>query len=218
VLRGQLSLLGSERPSFDREFRALRRTTLSEGAWLDFLPGWLVGHAEVFETLARDTAWRSEQRTMYDRLLDVPRLYAALPDDGPLHPIIEPIREALSAHYATSFDRISVALYRDGRDSVAWHGDHVARRMPSALVASVSVGAPRRLLLRPTGGGRSIPLSLGWGDLLVMGGSCQRTWQHCVPKVPSAPPRIVIMFRPTWSLPPDSDESTPDVGTPRAPA
>jgi alkylated DNA repair dioxygenase AlkB len=198
VVKGQLTLLGAETPAFDAEFRALRRMTLADGAWVDILPGWLVGHTEVFDALARTTSWRHERREMYDRVLDVPRLYGVLPDDGHGHPVIEPIRRALSCRYATSFERVSVALYRDGRDSVAWHGDHVARRMPTALVASVSVGAPRRLLLRPKGGGKSISMTLGWGDLLVMGGSCQRTWQHCVPKVQSAPPRIVIMFRPVW--------------------
>ena len=70
--------------------------------------------------------------------------------------------------------------------------------MDRALVATVSVGAPRRFLMRPHGGGRSVSLSLGWGDLLVMGGTCQRTWQHAIPKVKSALPRIAIMFRPSW--------------------
>jgi alkylated DNA repair dioxygenase AlkB len=108
------------------------------------------------------------------------------------------MRRALDRRYATAFERISLAYYRDGRDSVAWHGDYVARRMETALVATVSVGAPRRFLLRPHGGGRSIAYSIGWGDLIVMGGTCQRTWQHSVPKVARAEPRIAIMFRPIW--------------------
>ena len=83
--------------------------------------------------------------------------------------------------------------------SVAFHGDYVAREMDRALVATVSVGAPRRFLMRPTGGGKSIALTLGWGDLLVMGGTCQRTWQHAIPKVKHALPRIAIMFRPVWT-------------------
>jgi alkylated DNA repair dioxygenase AlkB len=61
------------------------------------------------------------------------------------------------------------------------------------------VGGQRRFLLRPYGGGHSIALNLGWGDLLVMGGTCQRTWQHCLPKVAHAEPRIAIMFRPSWA-------------------
>jgi alkylated DNA repair dioxygenase AlkB len=199
VVNGQLTLLGSETPSFDASFRGLTRIPLANDAWLESLPGWLRGHREVFDTLVRTTAWRHERRVMYERELDVPRLYGVLPDDGPGHALIEPMRRALSERYATSFDRVTVALYRDGRDSVAWHGDYVARRMDDALVASVSVGAPRRFLLRPKeGGGRSMSMTLGWGDLLVMGGTCQRTWQHSVPKVVSAPPRVVIMFRPVW--------------------
>jgi alkylated DNA repair dioxygenase AlkB len=136
---------------------------------------------------------------MYDRVLDVPRLYAVLPDDGAGHAVLEGARHAVSARYREEFVRISVAYYRDGRDSVAWHGDYVARNLPEALVATISVGAPRRFLLRPKGGGRSLSLSLGWGDLLVMGGTCQRTGQHSVPKAKRAEPRLAIMFRPDWS-------------------
>ena len=139
---------------------------------------------------------------MYDRLVDTPRLFAMLPDDGPGHPVLDDVRRALDRRYRARFDRVSLALYRDGHDSVAWHGDRVARRMRDALVATVSVGAPRRFVIRPNGGGAKVfDLSLGWGDLLVMGGSCQRTYQHSVPKVASAEPRMAIMFRPVWDEP-----------------
>jgi alkylated DNA repair dioxygenase AlkB len=149
---------------------------------------------------------------MYERTVEVPRRYAVLNDGAALHPILEEMRAALDARYATRFERLSVALYRDGRDSVAWHGDYVARRMPEALVATISVGAPRKFLLRPSGGGKSMALSLGWGDLLVMGGSCQRTYQHAIPKVVRADPRIAIMFRPKWEekdpdAPPTSEQA-----------
>jgi len=136
---------------------------------------------------------------MYERVVAVPRSIAALPADGPIPPVVDAMRSALSARYATDFARISLALYRDGKDSVAWHGDYVARRMDQALVATVSVGGARRLLLRPKAGGESMHLDLGWGDLLVMGGTCQRTWDHAIPKVARAvAPRIAIMFRPVW--------------------
>ena len=136
---------------------------------------------------------------MYDRTVDVPRLVASLPDDGPGHPLLERIRALLSAHYATTFARISMGYYRDGADSVAWHGDYVAREMDEpTLVATVSLGAARRFLMRPRGGGRSVPISLGRGDLFVMGGMCQRTWQHAIPKVARALPRLAVMFRPIW--------------------
>jgi alkylated DNA repair dioxygenase AlkB len=198
MIARQLTLFGRHAPVLGLGMTTLQRIELASEAWLDYAPGWLTGDAEVFEALLGATRWRRERREMYDRMVYVPRLYASLPEDGPGHPILGTIVEVLSRHYGARFERLSVALYRDGRDSVAWHGDYVARKLPTALVATVSVGAPRRFLLRPAGGGRSISFSLGSGDLLVMGGTCQRTWQHHVPKVAHAEPRIAIMFRPEW--------------------
>ncbi len=139
---------------------------------------------------------------MYDRVVDVPRLvhtYAvgeALP-----HPVLTEAREALSAHYLPElgepFVTAGCCYYRDGRDSVAWHGDTIGRgRTQDTMVAIVSLGDPRRLALRPRGGGDSIAVTLGHGDLVVMGGSCQRTWEHAVPKVAAAGPRMSVQFRP----------------------
>jgi alkylated DNA repair dioxygenase AlkB len=199
VILGQASLFGHDEPSFDERFTEVRRLELAAGAWLEHRPAWLTGHQRLFETLAEGTRWRQEERPMYERVVAVPRSVAALPADGPVPHVVEGMRRALSARYATDFARIGLALYRDGKDSVAWHGDYVARRMDEALVATVSVGGARRLLLRPKAGGKSLHLDLGWGDLLVMGGTCQRTWEHAVPKVARAvAPRIAIMFRPVW--------------------
>ncbi len=103
--------------------------------------------------------------------------------------------EVLSARYGVAFTQVGTNLYRDGADSVAWHGDRVARELPSAVVALVSLGTSRPFRLRPTGGGTSVGLLPGPGDLLVMGGTCQRTWQHAVPKVRAAGPRISVQFR-----------------------
>jgi alkylated DNA repair dioxygenase AlkB len=131
---------------------------------------------------------------MYDRMVAVPRLVAG-PEDGG-HPLLDEMRLALSARHLEPFVRVSYALYRDGGDSVAWHGDTGARDRPEALVATVSLGAPRRFLLRPAAGGRSLSFYLGGGDLFVMVGSAQRTFRHAVPKVAQAGPRIAVMFRP----------------------
>jgi alkylated DNA repair dioxygenase AlkB len=140
---------------------------------------------------------------MYERMVAVPRLYATLGEDGAAPPVVAAMQTALSLRYGEEFSRVSLGYYRDGRDSVAFHGDRIARVLPNALVATVSVGAPRRFLMRPTGGGRSLSFPLGRGDLLVMGGSCQRTWQHAIPKSKSvgAQQRIAIMFRPHWEEP-----------------
>ncbi len=192
-------LIGRDEPRCDGSFARLTRTWLDDESWIELAPGWLDGHATLFEELHAKVAWREESRQMYERVVEVPRLVAALaPGERPA--IVEEMRAALERRYATALPRVSVALYRDGRDSVAWHGDYVARGMREALVATVSVGAARKLLIRPTGGGSSRVLSLGYGDLLMMGGGCQRTHQHAIPKVARAQPRIAIMFRPMWDV------------------
>jgi alkylated DNA repair dioxygenase AlkB len=194
----QLTLFDGGAPAFDGAFTRLERSYLSNDAWYDHVPGWLSGHEALFTLLAETVRWRREKRQMYERIVEVPRLIAAFPDDGPMPGVIEEARGALSARYGEAFTRVSLGYYRNGEESVAWHGDYVARKLPSALVATVSLGVPRRFLLRPKGGGKSLGLSLGWGDLIVMGGSCQRTFEHSIPKVRSAGPRIAIMFRPVW--------------------
>lgn len=194
----QLGLFAGGSPGFDPDFSGVERSSLAEGAWVDYAPTWVTGQDTLFADLERSTRWRTDRRWMYERMVDTPRLIATLPADGPGHPLLEEIRTALSTRYNEIFSRITLALYRDGSDSVAFHGDTVARDMETALVATVSLGTPRRFLLKPTAGGRSVSFPLGRGDLLVMGGTCQRTWRHAIPKVAQAGPRMAIMFRPTW--------------------
>ncbi|MGW7544871.1 alpha-ketoglutarate-dependent dioxygenase AlkB [Streptomyces sp. NPDC054770] len=179
------------------------RTALGSGAWIDVLPGWLNGADALFEQLAAEVPWHAERRTMYDNVVDVPRLLAFYGATDPLpHPVLTEAREALTRHYAEElgepFATAGLCYYRDGRDSVAWHGDRIGRgAREDTMVAILSVGAPRDLLLRPLHGGPSVRRPLGHGDLIVMGGSCQRTWEHCVPKTTRATgPRISIQFRP----------------------
>jgi alkylated DNA repair dioxygenase AlkB len=167
------------------------------------LPGWLSGSAALFDRLAAEVPWRAERWPMYDRLVAVPRLLSYYDEGAELpHPVLAEAREALSAHYAAElgepFVTAGLCYYRDGRDSVAWHGDQEGRGAThDTMVAIVSVGAPRALLLRPVGGGSVVRRAVGHGDLLVMGGSCQRTWQHAIPKTARcAGPRISIQFRP----------------------
>ncbi|MER6538165.1 alpha-ketoglutarate-dependent dioxygenase AlkB [Streptomyces sp. 900105755] len=179
------------------------RTVLGSGAWIDVLPGWLSGADALFEELAADVPWHAERRQMYDNVVDVPRLLSFYGAGDPLpHPVLTEAREALTRHYGDElgepFATAGLCYYRDGRDSVAWHGDRIGRgAREDTMVAILSVGAPRDLLLRPRRGGPSVRRPLGHGDLIVMGGSCQRTWEHCVPKTArAAGPRISIQFRP----------------------
>ena len=266
----------------------IERTPLTRGAWVDVRRNWLPDADEVFAALVSHVPWRAERRQMYDRVVDVPRLVHTYAAGEPLpHPSLVAAREVLSEHYLPElgepFVSAGCCYYRDGRDSVAWHGDTIGRgRTQDTMVAIVSLGDPRRLALRPKrepasvgdptvgsegagelrgrhpaqrpkrepasagdptvgsegaselrgrrpaqrpkrepasagdptagregaderrgrqradprGGGQSLSFELGHGDLLVMGGSCQRTWEHAVPKVAHAGPRISVQFRP----------------------
>lgn len=186
----------------------LSRTRLSAGAWIDMRPGWLTGSDELFARLASGGSghvdWRSERRVMWERDVATPRLlrFYDESDQWP-DPVLSQARSNLSTHYSEElgepFTTAGMCLYRDGRDSVSWHGDRVGRASYlDTMVAIVSIGAPRALLLRPVGGGagQTIRQVLGHGDLLVMGGSCQRTWEHAIPKTAArVGPRISIQFR-----------------------
>jgi alkylated DNA repair dioxygenase AlkB len=185
----------------------VQRQPLSDGAWVDIRPGWLGDADALFDRLYQTVPWQAEQRLMYERIVDVPRLLCFYGENSTLpDPMLDTAKAALDAHYGAElrepFRTAGLCLYRDGRDSVAWHGDRIGRgRNVNTLVAIVSVGSPRALLLRPRGGGRTIRHELGHGDLIVMGGSCQRTWDHSIPKTAKAVgPRISIQFRPRGVL------------------
>jgi len=183
------------------------RRLLGNGAWIDVCSAWLDAADapdSLFDELATTTPWRAERRPMYDRIVDVPRLlsFHDLTTEAAPHPHIAKLRDRLNDIYADElgepFTTAGLCLYRDGNDSVAWHGDKIGRgRSQDTMVAIVSLGATRVLALRPKGGGPALRLPQAHGDLLVMGGSCQRTWEHSVPKTnkPSGP-RISIQFRP----------------------
>ena len=181
----------------------ITRQPLGRGAWVDVLPGWLGGLGSLFDDLMQRVRWRAEERQMYDRVVDVPRLLSFYGEDDPLpHPELVTARESLNAHYRSelreTFATAGLCLYRDGRDSVAFHGDTIGRgKSEDTMVAIVSLGSARQFLLRPRGGGATIKHRLGHGDLIVMGGSCQRTWEHAIPKTAAAVgPRISVQFRP----------------------
>lgn len=180
----------------------VRRRVLTAGAWIDVRPGWLQGSEQLFADLVDAVPWRAERRQMYDRVVDVPRLVSFYAEDATLpDPLLTEAKSALDAHYhrelGEPFATAGLCYYRDGADSVAWHGDTIGRgAAEDTMVAIVSLGAARTLALRPRGGGEALRYSLGHGDLLVMGGSCQRTWEHAVPKTtrPTGP-RISVQFR-----------------------
>lgn len=192
-LPDQSSLFGAQEVVFDPAFGNLTRVELDAEAWLDYCPVWLGGDETLFEALTSSAEWAQPVVRMYDREVLTPRLVARI--DPSVHEVIPAMVETLSERYGRRFDQVSAGWYRNGNDSVAFHGDRIARERAEAIVATVSLGGARRFLIRPKSGGESQSFSLGHGDLVVMGGSCQRTWEHAIPKTRSAEPRIALMFR-----------------------
>ena len=170
----QLGLFEDGATRLAREgFAAPARLELDAGAWIEHQPGWLAGHGELFDTLRLEMEWHVERRAMYDSVIEVPRLTATIPDDGPCPPALAYAHDALERRYRRRFESIRLAWYRDGRDSVAMHGDRIGRRIADTVVAILSLGVsaafspqtrggraiasvrPRRR--RPAGHGRRVP-------------------------------------------------------------
>ena len=191
----QGTLLGADEPGVTAD-PVFERLELDGQSWVEMSRGWLHGADTMLDDLAGCVDWKQGRRFMYDRLLDDPRLSRFFRVGAPApHPECAAIRIALEHHYAVHFGGWGFNYYRDGRDSVAWHRDRELRHLDRTLVAIVTLGAARPFLLRPRGGGRSTDLRPGSGDLLVMGGRAQADWEHAVPKVAAAGPRISVMLR-----------------------
>jgi len=173
------------RPVARLSFDGLVRHHLDANTWLDEMAGWAPNHGELFDQMLAEAPWRQRERQMYDRMVLEPRMVAYWGDASSrsLPAPLEEMRAALSDRYRVDFDSVGINLYRDGRDGVAWHGDNNRKTLHDPLVATVSLGERRRFLMRPgTAGSPTHRFRPGGGDLLVMGGACQHTWQHTVPK------------------------------------
>ena len=189
----QPSLLALDAPVVSEDFEGATRIELGSGAWLEVVPGWVRGADALFEEVKGDAPWASHRRRMWDNVVDEPRLSTGPWTDPPA--LAHEMAGLLGRRYSLDLSAVTANLYRDGRDSVAWHGDTLGRPMPTTVVAIVSLGSPRRLLVRPKGGGASQRFEPSHGDLFVMGGTCQHTFDHAVPKQAVAGPRISLMFR-----------------------
>src|SRR5215467_2783580 len=141
----QASLLDVGQPFRLGALDQASRVTLAHGAWLDVLPGWICGADELFERLLARVPWRGERRIMYDQVLDVPRLLSFYGVGQPLpDPALDDVMRALDDHYRGELGEplctAGMCLYRDGNDSVAWHGDTSGRRVSQTIVAIASLG------------------------------------------------------------------------------
>lgn len=193
-------------PATFGDLGGMRRVVLGAGAWVDVLPGWARDSDGLFQRLVETVPWRADRREMYDRVVDVPRLVSSYGDGDPLpDPALTEARDALNRHYGAGrldeFATAGLCFYRNGGDSVAWHGDYVARESTNdTRIGILSLGSPRSLAIRPKGGGEVLRFPVGHGDLLVMGGSCQRTHEHAILKTKKAVgPRVSVQFRPAYA-------------------
>lgn len=195
----QPGLFDSEEPALDTTFATARRVQLDEHSWVEHVPGWLTGSAQLFDDLMATAGWEQRTRWMFTQHVTEPRLTAEYAElaDAPI-PMLHTIAGALSAHYGVDYDGLWVNLYRDHHDSTGWHGDGPTARKRECTVPVLTLGAARRFLVRPVDGGPSTTFQPLSGDLIVMGGRCQSDWRHCVPKqAGSAGPRISVNFKAT---------------------
>jgi alkylated DNA repair dioxygenase AlkB len=207
----QGSLLGACEPTVDAS-AAFERVELDDHCWIDIATGWLAGGDDLFTRLVAQLAWQEHRRPMYDRIVAVPRLTATIDLDDPAVPgVLSQGAARLGRRYERRFERLGFNLYRTGADSVAWHGDRIGRYEVHPIVGILTLGGARPFALRRKGGGSTRRLVPGCGDLMVMGGLVQTRWEHSVPKVADADPRLSVMFRygPDGRVPVGARDVTP---------
>jgi alkylated DNA repair dioxygenase AlkB len=202
---GQLDLFAGETVGIDATFNTARRIDLDENCWVEHVPAWLTGADQLFALLLKQAGWEQRDRWMINRVVTEPRLTAEYPDVRDAPELLKSIAVALAAHYGIPYDGLWINLYRDHRDSTGWHGDWPSCKRDECTVPVLSLGAPRRFLIRPRDGGPSTAISPRSGDLVVMGGRCQRDWRHCVPKQATpAGPRVSVNFKSSLQAAPPS--------------
>jgi alkylated DNA repair dioxygenase AlkB len=167
----------------DKEFGSTERVWLDEESWVDHVHSWLSGDDALMRFLIAEADWEQRSRWMYDRRVQEPRLTAECPVIAAApHPVLHYLADALTSHYRLPFTRLWMNWYRDNQDSTSWHADRPADQLERAIIPVLSLGASRRFLIKPNAGGRSKVFEVHGGDLIVMGGRCQRDHKHSVPK------------------------------------
>ncbi len=182
------------------------------GAEIRLDPHWLdPGEADaLFAALHEQVAWEVHRIRLFGREVDSPRLSCWIGDPGtgyrysgvrfeprPWPAALQPVRERLCEELGLDFNSVLANLYRDGHDAMGWHSDAEPELGPAPVIASVSVGAPRRFALKSrTQPQQRLTLELPHGSLLLMSGPTQRNYRHALPR--TARPigaRINLTFR-----------------------
>ncbi|MBA2237492.1 MAG: alpha-ketoglutarate-dependent dioxygenase AlkB [Lysobacter sp.] len=181
-------------------------------ARLQYDPGWL-GHGDsgaLFEDLRRGLAWEVHRIRLFGRLVDSPRLSCWIGDPGaryrysgadfdphPWPAALLPVRERLARELGIHFNSVLANLYRCGNDAMGWHSDDEPELGAEPTIASLSLGARRRFVLRHRSDpDRKLALDLAAGSLLVMAGQTQQHYRHALPRTRRAVgERINLTFR-----------------------
>ena len=168
----------------------VERLDLDEGSWVDVVRGLVPRGDEVHDHLVSSVEWQQGQVFRYERWIDSPRLMAGYP--AGTQPAVDEADAWIRQRYGVPFGAPALALYRNERDSVAFHRDRELQFLDDTVIAVLTIGARRPWLLKPLGGRRyaldddlagAFDFAPGSGDLLVMGGATQARWLHAVPKV-----------------------------------
>jgi hypothetical protein len=168
----------------------VERLDLDEGSWVDVVRGLVPRGDEVHDSLLPAANWEQGQVFRYERWIESPRQMAAYRTGT--EPAIDEVDAWLRQRYGVPFTAPALALYRDERDSVAFHRDRELGWLDDTVIAVLTFGARRPWLVKPLGGRRNFvdddladafDFAPGSGDLLVMGGATQARWLHAVPKV-----------------------------------
>ncbi len=163
-------------------FETATEHRLDQHSWITYVPGLLTGNQRLLSELTTLDVWEQRRRWMFDRMVDEPRLTGEYVDLRTAPTLLAELAASLQERLGVPYDRIWMNWYRDHNDGAGWHADRPAHRAATATVPVLSLGAPRRFLVRQIGGGPSTVFTPAGGDLIIMRGRCQRDWQHCVPK------------------------------------
>jgi alkylated DNA repair dioxygenase AlkB len=205
----------------------VKRTRLPDDAWIDYTPQWVPPtraqslKAELIETLA----WEQRPIVVFGRSIlqprficwagEIPYKYSGqVLEERPLEGLLADLNAQVSAAVGIPFNHVLLNRYRNGADHMGWHADDERELGRDPVIAAISLGAKRRFYLhRKKNKGQKRRFKLGDGSLLVMGGTCQHTWRHCVPKMAGLEgERINLTFRylhgpPGWRSSPRSSRA-----------
>jgi alkylated DNA repair dioxygenase AlkB len=185
----------------------VQRIELPPTSWVEFVPGFVRDAHLVVDELEATLPWQQTEVLRYDKYVPERRLGTGVRDDA--LPLLRQSSLHLRSRFRVPFTGVAAILYRDGQDFQGLHSDREMRWLDDTVIAIVVIGARRPFVLRPRlergvpvdrvpagSDPRDVVLTPGEGDMLVMGGACQREWLHGVPAAPGVDrPRISLTWR-----------------------